>query len=145
MLLRIICTLILFFFIQRMLKFAGFTEDKKIYLQKLKDGNKDEDNNKESFINKEIKDRGVGTFGSLQFTYDKEKRKEKSLYDISNLKPIEIKNTVDQNKEERVKIFNEYKRVKDVNSSDYDETQSKNLKVHLDSLDTYIDKMSRIY
>ena len=101
---------------------------------------------KETFINKEIKDHGVGTFGSLQYTYDKEKRKEEELMDMSNLKPEEIKEKIDINEKERKNIFNKYKELREKNNKDENEiTYMKQIETHLNNLDDYIGKMRKIY
>ena len=150
MLVRIIGFLILFFVTRKILEYTGFTEDKKEEIKKIKESKKDNEEsdneqNKEKFINRELKDRGVGTFGSLQFTYDKEKRKDKELYDMSNLKPEEIKGNIDGNKEERENIFNQIKELEEGNKTADEENYFNRLKDHLKNIDTYIGKMERIY
>jgi hypothetical protein len=139
MIVKFIGIFILVLAIQRILKKVGFTEDK---IESKKNPKKI----KEKFINRELKDRGVGTFGSLQFTYDKEKRKEKNLYDISHLKPEKIKELIETNKGERDNIFKEYKGLRDKkNRTDYEENEYTNLGNHLKNLDTYIGKIERIH
>ena len=139
MIVKFIGIFILALAIQRILKEVGFSEDKIESRKKSK-------KLKEKFINSELKDRGVGTFGSLQFTYDKEKRKEKNLYDISHLKPEEIKKLIEINKGERENIFNEYKALRNKkNRTDYEEKEYTNLGNHLKNLDTYIGKIERIH
>jgi len=150
MLVRIIGFLILFFITRKILEYAGFTEDKKEEIKKIKESKKDNEKNdnkpnKEKFINRELKDRGVGTFGSLQFTYDKEKRKDKELYDMSNLKPEEIKGNIDGNKEERENVFNQIKELEEGNKTADEDNYFNRLKDHLKNIDTYIGKMERIY
>jgi len=151
MLVRIIGFLILFFVIGKILEYTGFTEDKKEEINKLKNSKKenektdDNKSNKEKFINREIKDRGVGTFGSLLFTYDKEKRKDKDLYDMSNLKPKEIKDNIDENKEERKNVFNQIKEFEESNKTKDEENYFNRLKDYLKNIDTYIGKMEKIY
>lgn len=150
MLVRIIGFLILFFITRKILEYAGFTEEKKEEIKKIKESkknNEETDNkpNKEKFINRELKDRGVGTFGSLQFTYDKEKRKDKELYDMSNLEPEEIKGNIDVNKEERENVFNQIKELEEGNKTADEDNYFNRLKDHLKNIDTYIGKMERIY
>lgn len=150
MLVRIIGFLILFFVTRKILEYTGFTEDKKEEIKKIKESKKDNEEsdneqNKEKFINRELKDRGVGTFGSLQFTYDKEKRKDKELYDMSNLKAEEIKENIDENKTERKNVFNQIKELEKGNKTTDKDEYFNRLKDHLNNIDTYIRKMEIIY
>ena len=99
----------------RQIPITPWEEIKKIKESKKDNEESDNEQNKEKFINRELKDRGVGTFGSLQFTYDKEKRKDKELYDMSNLKAEEIKENIDENKTERKNVFNQIKELEEMN------------------------------
>tara|TARA_B110000259_G_scaffold183496_1_gene228866 strand:+ start:2535 stop:3926 length:1392 start_codon:yes stop_codon:yes gene_type:complete len=146
MLLKIIGIIIFFFVIGKILNYAGFTEDKKNEIRDAKEKKKKTNVlSKEKFINRELKDRGVGTFGSLQFTYDKEKRKDENLYDMSNLDKEEIKTIIDNNKKEKKNILNEIKNLKNTNKKNDDEGYFIRLEEHLKNLDDYIFKMEKIY